>query len=116
MPKLTFPAAGEAMPAVEGMHIITGRFSRRAMLIGAIASISAAGAAVAAPSLPAALTFTKPRASIEARLALLPPDVAARLREQFCQMIDHVYAMQESGADTASIKAYLARARAEALS
>ncbi|MER8810431.1 hypothetical protein [Mesorhizobium australicum] len=50
MPNTHVPAAGEAMPAVEEMHIITGRFSRRAMLIGAIATISAAGAAVAAPA------------------------------------------------------------------
>ncbi|MER9840130.1 hypothetical protein NKJ59_02570 [Mesorhizobium australicum] len=55
MPKLTFPAAGEAMPAVEEMHIITGRFSRRAMLIGlaSIPALAGATAAVTAPTLPA---------------------------------------------------------------
>lgn len=45
MPKLTFPAAGEAMPAAEEM--IIGRFSRRAIL-GAFASIPAIGGATAA--------------------------------------------------------------------
>lgn len=39
------------MPAAEGMQIITGRFSRRAMLVGAIASIPVAGGALAAPAL-----------------------------------------------------------------
>lgn len=115
MPNTHVPAAGEAMPAVEGMHIITGRFSRRAMLIGAIASISAAGAAVAAPALPAALTFTKGRrltteerlASMDARLALLPPDVAALLRERFEQNVRHVHQMYLDGADLAAVKAYL---------
>ncbi|RUW62107.1 hypothetical protein [Mesorhizobium sp. M7A.F.Ca.US.008.03.1.1] len=48
MPNTHVPAAGEAMPAVEGMHIFTGRFSRRAMLIGAIASIPAMAGALAA--------------------------------------------------------------------
>ena len=45
MPKLTVPAAGEAMPAAEGMPII-GRFSRR-VLLGAIASIPATAGATA---------------------------------------------------------------------
>ncbi|QKD17142.1 hypothetical protein [Mesorhizobium sp. NZP2077] len=46
MPKLTVPAAGEAMPAAEVMPII-GRFSRRALL-SAIAAVPAMGAATAA--------------------------------------------------------------------
>lgn len=46
MPNTTVPAAGEAVPATQ---IITGRFSRRLMLMGAVASIPAIGAATAAP-------------------------------------------------------------------
>ncbi|RWE12435.1 MAG: hypothetical protein EOS61_14930 [Mesorhizobium sp.] len=41
MPNTTVPAAGEAMPAAEGMQIVTGRFSRRTMLVGAISSLPA---------------------------------------------------------------------------
>ncbi|PBB21124.1 hypothetical protein [Mesorhizobium sp. WSM4313] len=48
MPNTRIPAAGEAMPGAEGMHIITGRFSRRLILAG-IASLPATGGAVAAP-------------------------------------------------------------------
>ncbi|MDG4908144.1 hypothetical protein P9228_17080 [Mesorhizobium sp. WSM4898] len=51
MPNTIVPAAGEAMPAAEGMQIITGRFSRRAMLVGAIASIPTIAGAVAAPAI-----------------------------------------------------------------
>ncbi|MBZ9748285.1 hypothetical protein LB516_23930 [Mesorhizobium sp. CO1-1-7] len=47
MPNTHVPAASEAMPAVEGMHIITGRFSRRLVLAG-LASLPALGAATAA--------------------------------------------------------------------
>ncbi|CDX22160.1 hypothetical protein MPL3356_390177 [Mesorhizobium plurifarium] len=50
MPNNTVSAAGEAMPAAEGMQIVTGRFSRRAMLVGAIASLPAIAAATAAPA------------------------------------------------------------------
>jgi hypothetical protein len=46
MPKLTFPAAGEAMPAAEEMPVI-GRFSRR-VILGAFASVPAIGGATAA--------------------------------------------------------------------
>ncbi|OBQ94406.1 hypothetical protein [Mesorhizobium sp. AA23] len=54
MPNTHVPAAGEAMPAA----IITGRFSRRAMLVGAVASIPAIAGAVAAPAVhPDALLF-----------------------------------------------------------
>ncbi|PZV36155.1 hypothetical protein [Mesorhizobium kowhaii] len=46
MPKPSFPAAGEALPAAEVMPIL-GRFSRRA-LIGAFASVPVIGAATVA--------------------------------------------------------------------
>lgn len=49
MPNTHVPAAGEAMPGAEGMPIV-GRFSRRAMLVGAVASIPAIAGAVAAPA------------------------------------------------------------------
>jgi hypothetical protein len=61
MPNTPVPAAGEAMPAVEERKII-GRFSRRALLGGAIAAVPAIGtataaslrnSAVSAPTLPA---------------------------------------------------------------
>lgn len=50
MPNTHVPAAGEAMPGAEGMQIVTGRFSRRAMLVGAVASIPAIAGAVGAPA------------------------------------------------------------------
>ncbi|CAN7442489.1 hypothetical protein [Mesorhizobium sp. LjNodule214] len=46
MPNTSVPAAGEAMPAAEVMPII-GRFSRR-LILGAIVSVPAMGAALAA--------------------------------------------------------------------
>ncbi|WP_214471054.1 hypothetical protein [Mesorhizobium sp. dw_380] len=53
MPKLTFPAAGEAMPGAEVMPI-TGRFSRR-LLLGAFAAAPAMAATAAlAATIPAA--------------------------------------------------------------
>lgn len=53
MPKLTFPAAGEAMPATEVMPIL-GRFSRRAFLGALTVGSTAAAALVVAPQADAA--------------------------------------------------------------
>lgn len=47
MPNPHVPAAGEAMPAAK---LITGRFSRRAMLVGAVAAVPAIAGAVSAPA------------------------------------------------------------------
>jgi len=44
MPNTHVPAAGEAMPAAEGMRILTGRFSGRAILVGDAAVQMAAAA------------------------------------------------------------------------
>ncbi|TPM11509.1 hypothetical protein FJ960_01835 [Mesorhizobium sp. B2-3-11] len=54
MPNTHVPAAGEAMPAAEGMHIITGRFSRRLILAG-LASLPAIAGATAALAVPATI-------------------------------------------------------------
>ncbi|TPJ34279.1 hypothetical protein [Mesorhizobium sp. B2-6-5] len=53
MPNTHVPAAGEAMPAAEEMHIITGRFSRRLILAG-LASLPAIAGATAALAMPKA--------------------------------------------------------------
>lgn len=52
MPNTHVPAPGGAMPDVEEMHIITGRFSRRAMLVGlaSLPAMAGATAALAAPT------------------------------------------------------------------
>ncbi|TPJ46852.1 hypothetical protein [Mesorhizobium sp. B2-7-1] len=121
MPNITVPAAGEAMPGAEGMKIITGRFSRRVMLVGAIAALPALAGATALPGLPAVMSLTiKPRlnhaerwAGIEAKLALLPPKVAENLREQFYAVIERVWQMQESGADPAAIRASITNWKAD---
>lgn len=74
MPKLTFPAAGEAMPAAQ--EVITGRFSRRAMLVSAIATLPAIGAAAAASSSPVAATE-----HISERVRRLARELSAALEE-----------------------------------
>ncbi|RVC64055.1 hypothetical protein [Mesorhizobium sp.] len=92
MPNITVPAAGEAMPAVEGMQI-TGRFSRRAMLLGALASVPAIGGAAAAVASPvSSIPVPDRRALLQAynewlfyeRLLLMPaihPDARDPYRE-----------------------------------
>ncbi|WP_143748344.1 hypothetical protein [Mesorhizobium carmichaelinearum] len=110
MPKLTFPAAGEAMPAAEGMHFITGRFSRRTLLVGIVP------AALAASVVPA-LTLIAPvkesrearRRRLQALLESLPPEQQEFILTRFGQIADHVRAMQASGADSPTILAYIRR-------
>ncbi|MBZ9927775.1 hypothetical protein FJW04_22015 [Mesorhizobium sp. B2-7-3] len=117
MPKLTFPAAGEAMPAAEEMHIITGRFSRRLILAG-LASLPAIAGATAALPAPLALLITPPTlptresahaklGRLEALLDTLPPEIAAAYRAQLYGWIDHIAWMHESGAPRAEIHAYI---------
>ncbi|MEI9422219.1 hypothetical protein O7A70_13700 [Mesorhizobium sp. Cs1299R1N1] len=114
MPNTHVPAAGEAMPAVEGMQIITGRFSRRAMLIGAIASLPALGGAATAPMTRAVTMLAdKPRrrsprlARIEALLDTLPPEEAERHRAMFIDILERVVQMQKDGADDATIRGFI---------
>ncbi|MEI9413214.1 hypothetical protein [Mesorhizobium salmacidum] len=105
------------------MQIITGRFSRRAMLIGAIASLPALAGATAAPTIRAVTMLDKPRrrsteewwASIEARMAELPPEVAERLRAQFNQVVERLWRLHQSGADDAEIKGCIASWRKDNL-
>lgn len=90
MPKLTVPAAGEAVPAAEGMPII-GRFSRRALL-GAFASVPAVGVATEALSSTGIATPELPcirvrRLARERALAL--DDWSTEIGNPF--MVAHIY-------------------------
>ncbi|TPL08969.1 hypothetical protein FJ938_08360 [Mesorhizobium sp. B2-4-14] len=114
MPNTHVPAAGETMAAVEGMHIITGRFSRRRLLVG-LTSVAAMGAATTALALPAPLTLVAPSREsteakirrIEALLDTLPPELAAAYCAQLRRWIDHIVWMNEGGAPRAEILAYI---------
>lgn len=85
------------------------------MLVGAIAALPALAGATALQGLPAVISLTtKPLrshadrwASIEARLAELPPKIAENLREQFYTVIERVWQMQQSGVDSTTIRAYI---------
>ncbi|MBM2711651.1 hypothetical protein JQK88_10370 [Mesorhizobium caraganae] len=59
MPNTTVPAAGEVMPAVEGMNII-GRFSRRPIIVMGDVAMAAA-----------AMQIDRDAASIAASLAMI---------------------------------------------
>ncbi|TPK71574.1 hypothetical protein FJ527_26390 [Mesorhizobium sp. B2-4-18] len=90
--------------------------TRRA-IFGVIASLPAIAGAAALPA-PLALLITPPTPptresakaklrSIEDMLDTLPPEVAARVRSQFYDRIEHVWSMKQSGASLDEVKAWL---------
>ncbi|TGP26416.1 MULTISPECIES: hypothetical protein [unclassified Mesorhizobium] len=92
MPNTHVPAAGEAMPAAEGMQIITGRFSRRAMLIGAASVPTVAGAVALPMPLPASDPLADLIAEYYAKadeFAAIPDELITRENED--TLVDATY-------------------------
>ena len=101
MPKLTFPAAGEAMPAAEEMPVI-GRFSRRVILGAFASSVPVIGGAT--PALGAVSTLPA------AKVAETIDDRIRRLSRELFEVMDEWAAAGGSG-NAEGARLWLARAK-----
>lgn len=108
MPNITVRAAAEGMPEINRRRLLLGlaAASTAAAAAAALATASTIIHATTAPSAAAAIPSTG-RASLDAKLLLLPPEEAHRLRIEFIAIISTVREMCVRGEDRQSIRDFV---------